>query len=362
MFGAPAARRLGFHLEAGMTVGLYGGSFHPAHEGHGHVAETALKRLGLDRVIWLVSPQNPLKGAGAEDNLGERCESARARANGPRMIVSDAEARLAGRGPRYTVDTVRWFKARFPRVHFVWIMGADNLAQFHRWKGWTALMREIPIAVVSRPGVPLGGRFAPAARRFAGSRLPSTAAKRLALAKPPAWIYLTAPFESLSSTALRNSADRNHTAWYAELGRRAQESPLNRSPAPEALTPDANFAEASRTPKPLETMILNRLDDEKAQDIVFIDLTDKSSVADGLVIASGRSHRHVGAIADHLVRAIKDSGHGKARVEGLPGCDWVLIDAGDVIIHLFRPEVRSYYNIEKIWSVGSAHTVDSAVR
>ena len=133
-----------------MKIGLYGGSFHPAHAGHGHVAETALKQLGLDRVIWLVSPQNPLKAAGAEDNLGARCESARTRASGPRMIVSDAEARLSGRGPRYTVDTVRWFKARFPGVRFVWIMGADNLAQFHRWKGWASLMREVPY----RRGVP----------------------------------------------------------------------------------------------------------------------------------------------------------------------------------------------------------------
>ena len=106
---------------------------------------------------------------------------------------------------------------------------------------------------------------------------------------------------------------------------------------------------AGRTP--LETLILNRLDDEKAQDIVFIDLGERSSVADGLIIASGRSHRHVGAMADHLLRALKDGGHGRAKSEGLPHCDWVLIDAGDVIVHLFRPEVRSFYNIEKIWSV-----------
>jgi len=98
-------------------------------------------------------------------------------------------------------------------------------------------------------------------------------------------------------------------------------------------------------------LILHRLDDEKAHDIVFIDLKDKSAFADALVIASGRSHRHVGAMADHLLRALKDAGHGRARVEGLPYCDWVLIDAGDVIVHLFRPEVRSFYNIEKIWSV-----------
>jgi ribosome-associated protein len=98
-------------------------------------------------------------------------------------------------------------------------------------------------------------------------------------------------------------------------------------------------------------MILHRLDEDKAQDIVVIDLKDKSSVADTMVVASGRSHRHVGALADHLLRLLKDAGQGKARVEGLPHCDWVLIDAGDIIVHLFRPEVRSFYNIEKIWSV-----------
>ncbi|HEY1425042.1 MAG TPA: ribosome silencing factor [Caulobacteraceae bacterium] len=101
----------------------------------------------------------------------------------------------------------------------------------------------------------------------------------------------------------------------------------------------------------LERLILTRLDNEKAQDVVFIDLKDKSSVADGMIVASGRSHRHVGAMADHLLRALKDAGYGRARVEGLPHCDWVLIDAGDVIVHLFRPEVRAFYNIEKIWSV-----------
>lgn len=101
----------------------------------------------------------------------------------------------------------------------------------------------------------------------------------------------------------------------------------------------------------LEEMILSRLDDDKAQDIVIIDLKDKSSVADTMIVASGRSHRHVGALADHLQRMLKEAGAGKARVEGLPHCDWVLIDAGDIIIHLFRPEVRQFYNIEKIWSV-----------
>jgi ribosome-associated protein len=105
----------------------------------------------------------------------------------------------------------------------------------------------------------------------------------------------------------------------------------------------------------LESLVLHRLDEDKASDITFIDLTGRSAIADALVVASGRSHRHVGAMADHLLRTLKDGGFGKARVEGVPHCDWVLIDAGDVIVHLFRPEVRSFYNLEKIWSVDSPH-------
>jgi ribosome-associated protein len=112
----------------------------------------------------------------------------------------------------------------------------------------------------------------------------------------------------------------------------------------------------------LETLIVERLDDDKAQEIVCIDLRGKSSVADTLIIASGRSHRHVGALADHVLRALKEKGFGKAKVEGLPACDWVLIDVGDVVVHLFRPEVRAFYNIEKIWSVsatGTGHSIST---
>jgi ribosome-associated protein len=98
-------------------------------------------------------------------------------------------------------------------------------------------------------------------------------------------------------------------------------------------------------------LILARLDDDQAQDVIVIDLKDKSPLADAIVVASGRSQRHVAAMADHLLRALKEGGYGKAQCEGLPQADWVLIDAVDVIVHLFRPEVRSFYNIEKIWSV-----------
>ena len=130
--GRPAVLRLGFSLKPGMRVGLFGGSFNPAHDGHAHVAETALQRLALDRAIWLVSPQNPLKSSAETAGLAARMASARAQARGPDMIVSDAESRI---GSQYTIDTLRVLKARFPGVKFVWIMGADNLSSLHQWRG-----------------------------------------------------------------------------------------------------------------------------------------------------------------------------------------------------------------------------------
>ena len=119
--------------------------------------------------------------------------------------------------------------------------------------------------------------------------------------------------------------------------------------------PSGTSSDEPRQVSSIEELIVARLDDDKAEDIVVIDLKGKSPMADAMIVASGRSHRHVGALADHVVRALKEAGHGKARVEGLPHCDWVLIDTGDIIVHLFRPEVRTFYNIEKIWSVDSPH-------
>lgn len=186
-----------------MRVGLFGGSFNPAHEGHAHVAETALRRLELHRVIWLVSPQNPLKSSRDLKPVARRLVDAARHARGPSMIVSDVETRL---GARYTIDTVRLLKARFPGVRFVWIMGADSLAGLHRWRGWTRLTREVPMAVVARPGATIDSRLAPAAQRFAHARRSSEAARGLALRAAPAWLYLRAPLNAASSTALRKAA------------------------------------------------------------------------------------------------------------------------------------------------------------
>ena len=188
-----------------MRVGLFGGSFDPAHPGHAHVAETARRRLGLHRVLWLVSPQNPLKPQAAAPLL-DRMTSARRHARGPAMVVCDLETRI---GARYTVDTLRWLRARHPGVRFVWIMGGDNLRQLPRWRGWADILRTVPVAVVARPGGTaaqlLAGRLSLAARRFAHARLPAGAASRLAHTAPPAWAYLEAPLHPASSSALRGA-------------------------------------------------------------------------------------------------------------------------------------------------------------
>lgn len=200
--GAPGALRLGLHFEPGMRVGLFGGSFNPAHEGHAHVAETARRHLGLDRVVWLAAPQNPLKEVSAplEARLASATGWTRAR-----HLVSDAERRL---GAGYTIDTVRRLKRRYPTVRFVWVMGADGLAELHRWRAWPELMREIPIAVVARPGSTIRALTSPAARRFTAARLPEREAGRLPFASPPAWVWLTGPWNWASSTALRALAVR----------------------------------------------------------------------------------------------------------------------------------------------------------
>ena len=182
----------------GLRIGLFGGSFNPAHSGHLHVAETAMKRLQLDWVWWIVARGNPLKKS--HGDFEARLASARAVAVNPRMIVTDIEAQL---GLTYTADTLAAIVTRAPQAHFVWLMGADNLVGFHLWENWQGIAQTLPIAIVARPGVGPGARNSPFARRFARSRVPSAAARTLATTLPPAWTYLTAPLDPTSSTALR---------------------------------------------------------------------------------------------------------------------------------------------------------------
>ncbi len=135
--------------------------------------------------------------------------------------------------------------------------------------------------------------------------------------------------------------------------RRERNPPLSTETANQRLEENANAPQPGQmelSTQQLQSLMVSTLDADKAEDIVCIDLREKSSVTDIMIIASGRSQRHVSALADHMLRALKDEGMGRVEVEGLPACDWVLIDAGDVILHLFRPEVREFYNLEKMWS------------
>jgi nicotinate-nucleotide adenylyltransferase len=165
----------------GMKIGLFGGSFDPAHEGHAHVAETALKRLGLDRVWWLVSPQNPLKPKSSP--FAERMRSAQAQVNGSKMVVTDIEQRL---GCGFTYETLRALKQLYPGVSFFLIMGADNLANFRKWRNWREVADAVPVVVVSRPGVGANQR----------------------LRAPRDWIYLNARHHRESSTIMRSAKRR----------------------------------------------------------------------------------------------------------------------------------------------------------
>lgn len=185
----------------GMRIGLLGGSFNPPHEAHRAISLFALKRLRLDRVWWLLTPGNPLKDHNGLRTLAERAEAARAVAADPRIDVSCLEAVI---GVRYTVDTITHLRRRISGVRFVWIMGADNLAQFHRWKDWRRIASEVPLAVIDRPPQSFRALAAPAAQALARYRLPENQAASLPDQRLPAWVFLTGMKLNLSSTGLRN--------------------------------------------------------------------------------------------------------------------------------------------------------------
>jgi len=189
----------GLRFGYGQTVGLMGGSFDPAHAGHVHTAVVARKRLGLDHVVWLVSPQNPLKVASSP--LSQRLASARALA--PRRDqVSDFESR---HHCHYSIETIKALKARYKGVNFVFIMGSDVFADLHKWRAWREVMHLVPMAIVSRPPHVIKARTSRPALQFRSYQSQAHSALALARSKPPAWIMLDAPLNRDSSTQIRQS-------------------------------------------------------------------------------------------------------------------------------------------------------------
>jgi nicotinate-nucleotide adenylyltransferase len=189
------------YAEPGMRIGLLGGSFNPPHEGHLSITLLALKRAGLDRVWWLVSPGNPLKDHSELESLERRIELCRDLAGGhPRIDITAFEARHK---VRYTEDTLALLRKLRPRLNFVWMMGADNLATFHRWQNWRHIARMMPIVVIDRPGSTLSYRSAPAAIALARYRIDEGDAELISRCRPPAWTFLHGPRSALSSSAIR---------------------------------------------------------------------------------------------------------------------------------------------------------------
>jgi nicotinate-nucleotide adenylyltransferase len=394
-------------------IGLLGGSFNPAHAGHRHVAEVARRRLRLDQVWLLVSPGNPLKPQRGMAKLALRVASARGVADGRRVVASDIESRL---GTRFTVDTLRLLQRRFPRVDFVWIAGADIFVQLPRWRGWRDLVRRVPFAVLPRPGYnhrAVAGRAAAVLRH---ARRPARASVILARCAPPAWVFLTAPQNAASASAIRATLPGATRARFPAATRaprpgatRAPHANATRAPHPTAIrTPLASAADtvtrsraitrppspptrkrasprkpakpklpaadktpgtprkkaavagpragARRTP-PAEPSALDRLqrtivaslEDDKAEAVVTLDLVGKASFCDRMVIATGLADRQITAMAQHLSDKLEQAGVKRIQVEGAAGADWVLIDAGDIVVHLFKPEARAMYALEKMW-------------
>jgi nicotinate-nucleotide adenylyltransferase len=184
----------------GMRIGLFGGSFNPPHEGHFLASITALKRLRLDSIWWIVTPGNPLKDTADLPDQAARMQTARAVARHPAIEITGFEREI---GTRYTWDTIDYLTRRCPFVHFVWLMGADNLRQFHRWQNWQKIAHRVPIAVIDRPGSTMSAASSRTAHRWAHRRIDGTDGKLLPRMKPPAWIFLHGPRSEVSSTALR---------------------------------------------------------------------------------------------------------------------------------------------------------------
>ena len=190
----------------GLRIGLFGGSFNPPHEAHRAVSLLAIKKLRLDRLWWLVTPGNPLKDTHALPSLEERIALAQAMADHPRIDVTGFEAVT---GTKYSCDTIAWLLKDAPGTRFVWVMGADNLKDFHHWKNWREIFMMLPIAVVDRGGLSLKAASGPAAISFARARIPETRASTLPELAPPAWVYLHGVKSTLSSTQIRAEKERD---------------------------------------------------------------------------------------------------------------------------------------------------------
>ena len=356
-----------------MRVGLLGGSFNPAHLGHLHVADLARRHLGLDQVWLLVSPGNVLKPKAGMAPFAERLTGARALSDRRWLVATGIEAAF---GTRFTIDTLRLLLRRFPGTQFVWIMGADILEQLPRWRRWTEIARRMAFVVLPRPLYNNRALAGQAVHRLRATRKPASQAMLLP-GSAPGWAFLPAPQNAISATAIRQAVKEDSTitkppklaaspARHKPAARKTVAKPkLGEAAAavPGTLRKKAIAAGPKKAAAPrakrvkvessvldkIQAIIVTSLDDDKAENIVTIDLSGKALFCDRMVIATGLADRQISAMAEHLSQKLKEEGIKKVQIEGAGGSDWVLIDVDDIVVHLFKPESRTMYGLEKMW-------------
>jgi len=339
------------------------------------VARLALKRLRLDQVWLLVSPGNPLKPTAGMAPMADRLRSAAGIADGRRILATGIEARLH---TLYTYDTLRALRRLFPYVQFVWLMGADNLVQLPRWQHWIGITRLMPFAVVPRPtyNAPAPG----AASRADGAGARERARPRLDVpagtAEPALGNRVAAGSDDACTQAGARRTKRAPAGRSTVIARKPAD-PAAKPAARRPPKPAAALAEAAKIPgtprkkaaaagpravkaKPaapaakdrldaVQAVIVESLEADKAEEVVALDLAGRASFADRMVIATGLADRQITAMATHLEEKLAEVGIKRVQIEGGGGSDWVLIDAGDIVIHLFKPEARALYALEKMW-------------
>jgi nicotinate-nucleotide adenylyltransferase len=304
-------------------VGILGGSFDPAHSGHVYISLQAIELLNLDFVVWLISPQNPLKSA-LSSSIEDRIIYCKVLINEiDKIIISDIERYLP---TNYTSDTIGVIKTLYPEVNFVWLMGADNMIQIHKWHHWHDIFNQVFVAVFDRD-------------QFADRVLESEAAKCYKLVDERlisnysdfpkgSWCFFRIPKSKMSSTLLRtfNISQQNFTNMQM-----------------------ANALKLDYSIDQTRDIILSSLDNDQADNIVLCDLIGKASFARYMVIVSGRNNRHVVSMVENLMQKLKSiniSSHAIGLTEG----NWVLLDVEDIIVNVFMPEYREMYNLEGLWS------------
>ena len=350
-------------LSAGMRVGLLGGSFNPPHLAHRAISQFAIKRLRLDRVWWLVTPGNPLKDPDAWRNLEARLEAARKTADDPRLA---AAFRLdhGRRQPRAipSLAELAAYRDAAPTRGDRSTAGELSCAGRARGEGLGALSpardRSKPARRASSTGLGFsdGSETEPVLDRPAepGRKLEVGVLVPLREGFRRHWnIETLDPKWLVSMWVAGDSVPAIQRKEWSLATPLLSKSVLPKAPrtARKTSTPAAALKAQPDADKTLN-MILSRLDDMKAEETVTIDLRGKSAFSDDMIVTSGRANRHVGAIAENVAKGLKENGIKNIHVEGLPNCDWVLIDSGDVIVHVFRPEVREFYNLERLWTQG----------